>query len=183
LKIVLGRDAIDDAIAMADRTYERWKNRSGHYPNLYNSHLKGKLGEVATEALLSLLGAQHISRFRNAKEQGLCDVETIGPKCNRRIEVKTWSLEHWPDQGRCVKVEQVAKLKSSVDALLWWVVDLPNVKQASDLAGVESLTLQLMGWSTVADVESTIPRETGWRKILNYQVDEANLRTIETLLS
>ena len=49
MNVSLNRENIEDAIALAEITYARWKNRAGHYPNLYNSHVKGKLGEIAIE--------------------------------------------------------------------------------------------------------------------------------------
>jgi hypothetical protein len=182
MEVILNRDEIDDAIALANITFARWKNQRGFYPNEYNSHIKGKLGEIAVEKALKSEDVAHTSHFRNAKSQGLCDIELANAQY-ARLDVKIWSLEHWPDQGRCVTPGQLPKLQSLADAVVWCIVDLPKINTASDLDSLIELLIDIRGWSTVDEVAATTPGPTGWRKIINHQVDETALRSPTTLFA
>jgi hypothetical protein len=183
VKACLTRKEIDEAIDYANETYERWKSFRGHYPNKYNSHVKGKMGEIAVEKILVERQINFVSHFRRSKAQGLCDIELDSTQPSPRLDVKIWSLDHWLEQGRCVTPGQLPKLQKLADALVWTIVDLPDIKKSSDLDHLTEMGVEVAVWSTVSDVASTSIRPTGWRNIPNHQVEIDSMRSPELLFS
>jgi hypothetical protein len=50
MKIALDRIQIDNAIRLGQETLARYIRVYGHYNNDFNSHTKGRFGEIAAEA-------------------------------------------------------------------------------------------------------------------------------------
>ena len=125
-----------------------------------------------------------LPHFRFSDREELCDLEITAPfSC--RIEVKTWSMEHWPLLGRCVAVEQFPALEKKADRVLWCLVERLEAQTPENLLSLPHLCIELAGWSTLADIKTAPIRKTGtgaMRKVNNYQLDLDKLRNIETFL-
>jgi hypothetical protein len=169
-EIALGADEVRETLCLAQDTYERNKqNPKAGYPNGLETHQTGKLGEVAAESWLLAEGLKPEPLFRDLGFEGDCDLRVA----SWRIEVKTWSIEHWEALGRCVTPRQAGWYARTDALILWTTVDQSNLQTNA----------RIQGWNTPADVQCNEPSETGWRKILNRQVPLANVRTPDTLLS
>ena len=171
MEILLSPEQVGDAEALGEETFEQWKRAPGRYRNTPNSHRKGKLGELAVE--LWLQGADRLldSPFRELDREREADVLAVGPL---RLEVKTWTAAFWPRDGRCVTPGQMRPMRARADAVVWCSVQ-------EDDGGVR---VTVHGWSTLDDIAATALRETGpgYRKIVNHQVEESELRPLEELL-
>lgn len=89
--ITLTPDEVDDAVALAEDTYERWKNAPGYYRNTLSSHRKGKLGEVATDAWAFSNGLRVEAWYRDPAQERSADL-----RLNlQRYDVKTWDVTTW----------------------------------------------------------------------------------------
>ena len=73
------------AQVLAEISFARYKNNQGHYRNLFNSHLVGRLGEFAAFTLLHELGTNPIINAGTKDGDKLADIHTDFA----RVEVKT----------------------------------------------------------------------------------------------
>ena len=158
---------------MAAETYKKFQKVAGHYNNTLDSHLKGKLGEIAVEKyLLSTRGADVIdSAFRDISRDLECDIYSK----NVRIEVKTWTRKFWRELGRCISVEQLPKLSKKADVVIWCVVE-PEKHDEREVS--------LVGWNWVNEIEQAPRRYTGphgGRQVDNHQLDESQIRPFTSL--
>lgn len=171
------------AIETARSSFARWENQQGYYNNRFNSHFKGKLGEVATEKFLASNNLKFDSHFRFSDRENLADIvlKIKGYKKIIRIEVKTWSVNYWKELGRCIAVEQFSDLIKKSDIIIWCLTDIHDTP--SDLA---STIITLRGWSTINDIQNAPVKLTGlenMRKVKNYQVPETDLRDMTSFLT
>jgi hypothetical protein len=157
---------------LAHQTLEVFADFRGHYNNNLNSHLRGKLGEIAASAFLMHLGITVTNLWEDLNS--LSDTDIIAP--NRfRADVKTWDIRYWPAFGRCVSVDQFPKLRRKSDVVIWCIAE-------SVLRPGMSVTVH--GWSSMNDVENAPRRLTGpssGRQVHNFQLDEAEIREVESL--
>jgi hypothetical protein len=165
----------------ARASFERWESQQGYYNNRLNSHLKGKLGELAVEKFLLDQKLKLDSHFRFADRENLADIVVKVKGYNKivRLEVKTWSHNYWQDLGRCIAVDQYPALKKKADMIVWCLVDVQNVLDAP-------VNVLLAGWSKIEDVLKAPIKLTGkdnMRKVNNYQLAESDLREMNSFLS
>ena len=158
------------AQVLAEISFAKYKNNPGHYRNLLNSHLVGRLGEFAAFTYLHDMGTEPIINAGTPGGDRLADIHTNIGRC----EVKTWSAKHWDEYGRCVSVSQLASIKKKADFILWCVAD-----------DVDSDTPKVLfkGWSCVSDVDKNPPRLMGiaFRPVNNHQLLESELEPLATL--
>ena len=174
MDIVITNDEYNLAIEIADETLRRFSSNRGHYNNTANSHIRGKVGEIAVSNFIGQLGFQLDPVFKDLGKMADADIIIPG-KC--RVEVKTWSAEFWPTMGRCIAVDQLEKLKKKADLLVWCI-------SASKLEPL--MNVELVGWNLISDIPSAPRRLTGpanGRQVDNYQLDPEMIRPIETLQS
>jgi hypothetical protein len=181
MKVTLNRTQIELAISLGEQTLARYIAAYGEYNNTFNSHTKGRFGEIALETVFLAKGRTVISHFMNPASDPLCDME-VSPGNLRRLEVKTWSEAHWDNLGRCMSINQTKKLAQKADAVIWCTVPLPNLNGRSDLDGYQAIEVTLVGYSLPSDVTSAPVSFTGepnMRKIKNHQVDQSLIRPID----
>ena len=158
------------AQVLAEISYARYKNNQGHYRNLFNSHLVGRLGEFAAFTLLHELGTNPVINAGTKDGDKLADIHTDFA----RVEVKTWSAKFWDEYGRCVSVSQLASIRKKADIILWCTAD-----------DVDTDTPKVIfkGWSSVTDVDKNPPELMGVfnRQVLNHQLLESELEPLATL--
>jgi hypothetical protein len=162
------------AVTIANDTLELFSSRRGHYNNTVNSHLRGKLGEIAVARFFGESGFMVNPVFRDLNQMAEADIVIPG-KC--RIEVKTWSKNFWPSMGRCIAVDQLAKLQQKADLLVWCVSD-------DELA--PNMQITIAGWNLISDIPAAPRRLTGsanGRKVDNYQLEPTALREISDITS
>jgi hypothetical protein len=184
MKVTLNRPQIDLCIALGEQTLARYVSAYGHYNNTFNSHTKGRFGEVALEAFFLEKGCKVIPHFKNPASDRKCDLE-VSPATFRRLEIKTWSESGWDSLGRCFSPKQSRKLREEIDAVVWCTVPLPNLNGPSDLDGYETLDVTLVGYSLPEDIVSAPISPTGedyMRKVRNHQVDAHLIRAIEDII-
>ena len=158
------------ALLLAEKTYERNRNRFGHYRNTANGHLIGRLGEFASFIWLKENGFEPQAYFADSMQNQRCDIfSKIG-----RIEVKSWNEKHWDEYGRCVSVSQYASIKKKADIIFWCSVD----EFESDTPKVT-----FRGWCKVNIYEGMSPILTGkeGRQINNYQIRQEELSSLDAL--
>ena len=158
------------ALLLAEKTFERNRNRFGHYRNTANGHLIGRLGEFASFIWLKENGFEPEAAFTDSMQNQQCDIASkVG-----RIEVKSWNEKHWDDWGRCVSVSQYASIKKKADLIFWCSVD----DFESDTPRVT-----FRGWCKVDIFEGMAPILTGkeGRQINNYQLAEDQLSSLDSL--
>jgi hypothetical protein len=163
-------------------SFERWESQQGYYNNRLNSHLKGKLGEIAVEKFLLDRKMKLDSHFRFSNRENLADivVKIKGYKKIARLEVKTWSKNYWQDLGRCIAVDQYPDLKKKADMIIWCVLDEKQILDAP-----VPVKVLLAGWSKMEEVLNAPITLTGlnnMRKINNYQLAESDLRDMGSFL-
>jgi hypothetical protein len=168
------------AAETARASFERWESQQGYYNNRLNSHLKGKLGEIAVEKFLLGQKLKLDSHFRFADREKLADivVKIKGYKKVTRLEVKTWSKIYWHDLGRCIAVDQYPDLKKKADVIVWCIVDDKQILDAS-----MPVKVLLAGWSKIEEVLNAPIQLTGldnMRKINNYQLAETDLHDMSS---
>ena len=174
MDIVITNDEYNIAIEIAEETLRRFSSNRGHYNNTANSHIRGKVGEIAVSNFIGQLGFQLDPVFKDLGKMAEADI--IIP-CKCRIEVKTWSEEFWPTMGRCIAVDQFEKLKKKADLLVWCI-------SASKLEPL--MNVDIVGWNLIEDIPSAPRRLTGpanGRKVDNYQLGSEMIRPIDTLQS
>ncbi len=172
IEIQLSRFEIELATKLAVESLAVFSGRPGFYTNSLNSHFKGKLGEICFSRYLETTGVSHEKLFM---EIANLSSEDIKLSSGLRIDVKTWSNSHWRELGRCVSVYQLDALKKKADAIVWCIApDIIDVNQK----------FYVRGWSKLDDVAQSEIRWTGpqhGRKVKNHQLDEAQIRNLETL--
>jgi len=171
---IITADEFNVARDLAHQTLKIFERRPGYYTNNINSHLRGKLGEIAVSAYLRARGAATDGLWRDLARISEADVVIAG---RFRADVKTWDIRHWPDFGRCISVDQFPTLRTKADGIVWCTSD-------SDLRPGMAVTIQ--GWNTMDDVAQAPERLTGptyGRKVHNHQLDAASLREIRAILN
>ncbi|MFV2044929.1 MAG: hypothetical protein ACC700_17045, partial [Anaerolineales bacterium] len=150
-KILIPSEDIIWAVQAAEESLGRWKTKRGHYNNRFNSHFKGKIGELAVEAFLMNQEMRNTPHFRSPESEVLCDIEiearAMGTRC--RIEVKTWSSIHWDKLGRCVSVYQFGRLRQKADRIVWAIVDELATLDPVQLRESGEIAVSLPGWNTL----------------------------------
>jgi len=167
------KDEIAVATKLAEQTLEMFAGKSGYYNNNLNSHLRGKLGEVAVSAYLRSRDVTTDDLWRDLDRISDADVVIPG---RLRADVKTWDVRYWPEYGRCVSVSQFPKLRTKADAIIWCT---------SDSTIRPGMVVTIEGWSTMEDIEHAPRRHTGppnRRQVHNHQLDPGSLREIATIL-
>lgn len=167
--ITLTPDQVDDAVALAEDTYERWKNAPGYYRNTLSSHRKGKLGEVAADVWASSNGLRVEPWYRDPVQERNADL-----RLNlQRFDVKTWDVTTWETMGRCVRPGQVAALRRKAEGIIWCFVD-----ERQDQVCVA-------GWSTIEEVAALPVVETGpaGRTLANHQMPIDGMHGLDELLA
>lgn len=184
--IQLGSDEITWAVAAAEQSLARWADQRGYYTNRFNAHFKGRLGELAAEQWIRSQQARCVSHFRYQQRERLCDLEAEMADQIIRLEVKTWSAEHWATLGRCVAVDQLPQIGRKADRVVWCVVQPLADVSAASLRARGSVTVRIAGWSAIEDVRGAPIRWTGhagMRLVRNHQLAPSALRSINTLLN
>lgn len=179
-EIELPSDDVHWAAETARESFARWESERGYYNNRFNSHFKGKLGELAVEKFLLAQNLKLDSHFRFADREKLADivVKIRGYRKVLRLEVKTWSREYWQALGRCISVDQFPDLKKKADVVVWCVADANTAMDAP-------AKVLVAGWSTMDEISTAPIRFTGldnMRKVENHQLAEAGLRAMGSLL-
>lgn len=147
---------------VASKRYSRnANNQYAKYENTESSHLVGTLGELGVCILLRQEGIPDVKPNFHANDS-LPDIEANGKK----IEVKTWSDEHWAFFGRCIQEMQYEKVRK-MDYIIW--------------ASVWESTVVIHGYSYPWDFEYITPFEMGPKKVLNRQI--SSVRDIGIMLS
>lgn len=152
---------------LADQTLTRFSNVKGHYNNTLNSHLRGKIGEIAVASMFETLGYGVDLLYADLDKMALADIVISG---KTRVEIKTWSLEYWIDMGRCIAVDQLSKLQKKCDCIMWCV---STEKMAP------GMQVKINGWNYMSDVSTAPRRLTGpsnGRKVENYQIEIDEVR-------
>lgn len=171
--VVISREQYQVAESLATETFAIYKNSKGHYNNTANTHLRGKIGELAVSAWLDSNEIAHEAVFRDKNRMAEADI-LAGQAF---LEVKTWDTAYWADLGRCIAVDQLAKLKNKASRVVWCVTP-SNLKPG--------ITVEIVGWSTIDDIEGAPSRHTsvnGGQSVHNYQVDIVSLRPPEDLMA
>lgn len=162
------------AKSLAEETLGLFEGRSGHYSNSLNSHLRGKLGEIAASAALESLGLELNRMWADISKLSLADLDVSG---RFRADVKTWDRRYWPTMGRCIAVSQLPRLRFKAESVIWCQSD-------SNLA--PGMIVQVVGWNALADVELAPRRLTGpphGRKIDNFQIEVSAIRPLRSILN
>jgi hypothetical protein len=174
-------DDVKWAIAVSQNSVEKWSERKGYYNNRLNSHLKGKLGELAVEKYLLGKKFKLDSHFRFSERENLCDIVIKVRKYTKiyRLEIKTWSANYWQELGRCIAVDQYPILKKKADFIIWCVVNSTAVAEL--LKKPQSVLISLVGWSKINEIPNAPIKDTGtgeMRKVKNYQLAEEDIHPI-----
>jgi hypothetical protein len=173
--IRIGNRDFARATSLAYQTYLRFQARSGYYNNTPNSHLRGKLGEIACQRWCEFNDIVNEALFEDPEQIGEADL-VVRDDADHRIEVKTWDETGWDQWGRCIAVPQLPKLRAKADCVLWCTS--PKVL-------VAGIRVMLVGWNTVDDIAAAPRRWTGpaWgRQVDNYQLDSQTIRPMAALL-
>ena len=96
--------------------------------------------------------------------------------------MKTWSSNYWQDLGRCIAVEQYPDMKKKADVIVWCLVDVKKILDASASAPAPVKVL-LVGWSKIDEILKAPIKFTGldnMRKIENYQLAESDLHEMNS---
>jgi hypothetical protein len=185
VKILLEAADVKWAILSASASIEKWSGQAGYYNNRFDSHFKGKLGELATEKYLLEKGYKLDSHFRFPERENLSDLVIKIRKYTEicRLEVKTWEAKYWPELGRCISIEQYPDLKKKADIVLWCVIDLKDAEIL--LKNPQELSVSLIGWSKIGEITNAPVKDTGiggMRRVKNYQLLEADLHSMSEFI-
>ncbi len=172
---------VEWAIQSANTSIKKWSKQVGYYNNHFDSHFKGKLGELAVEKYLNEKGYDLDSHFRFLERENLSDLVIKLKKYTNicRIEVKTWNVKYWTELGRCIAVNQYPDLKKKADLILWCTVDVDKMEPL--IKSPSTVPVMIMGWSKVEEIGNAPVKDTGtgaMRKVKNYQLDEADLHSM-----
>ena len=162
------------ASELARETIDVFRSYRGHYNNNFESHLRGKIGEIAVARWMKENGMALDNAFEDVSRLREADIQVNGAF---RADVKTWSQHFWDDYGRCVSVQQLPKLLQKADVIIWCIC--PEELQPG-------MTVMLRGWNTMDDVQQSPMRWTGppsRRQVFNHQLDEGDIRSTASLLS
>jgi len=175
IQINLNTEEVNWAIDSAKDSIKKWSEQKGHYNNKLNSHLTGKLGELAVEKYLLENEYDIDSHFRFPDREKLCDIVVKIKRYIKicRLEIKTWSEKYWVELGRCIAIDQYADLKKKADLVLWCVI--PTIGIGSIIKAPTEVTVKLVGWSRIDEIVNAPVKHTGigdMRKIKNYQLAE-----------
>ena len=172
MDLIISTDQFKLAEKLAFETFARFSRTKGHYNNTSNSHLRGKIGEIATSTALQELGFKVENTYTDVDRMSEADLVISG---NVRIDVKTWNIEHWNEMGRCISVDQIGKLEKKADIIIWCIS--PNILASGISVGVA-------GWNKVSEVRQAPRRLTGpknGRKVENFQFEVGAIRDIADL--
>ena len=164
-EITLAPEIKEIASILAERSFARYKNVAGHYRNTPNSHLVGKLGECAAFFWLSEQGCNTTPLFLDSKRDREADMIVD----SHRVEIKTWSEQHWENLGRAVAVTQYPSIQKKADRILF--VSVEGVDSSEPVA-------RLRGWVEVEAFAGMEPKMTGvaGRQIHNLQIEPDQLK-------
>lgn len=160
------------ALDLANKTMEVFSKRPGFYNNSLNSHLRGKVGEIAASAALATAGIETIDLWSDI---GFLTEADIHVPSKFRADVKTWDVRYWHEMGRCVAHGQFPKLRAKADAIIWC---------SSDTHLEIGMKVNVLGWNVVTDVTDAPRRHTGppgGRQVDNYQVELNAVRDLQAL--
>lgn len=157
------------ARSLGEGTFRAFGGNRGYYRNTTNSHLIGKVGEVAVARWFEEHGYAVDRLFEEPGHEQECDLLCGG----RRVEVKTWTAKYWASWGRCVAVGQVPALRKKADFIVWVTADVHE----------STALVVLQGWSSIEDVLASPVRWTGpaGKQVENHQLNESELRAISRL--
>lgn len=169
LEISLNESEVADAITLAEATLARYATRYGYYRNTLNSHLLGRLGEVAVDNWLKAFSNCE-ALYRDSMDDARCDLLANG----KRLEVKTWNPKYWHAWGRCVAVRQFPAIQAKADLIIWCTA-APRTEPPA--------TVTVHGWNYVNDISNINPTWTGptGREVHNFQVPLDSIRQISDL--
>ena len=170
----LSPDEFNLAKELAEQTLRMFSGRPGFYNNNINSHLRGKIGEIAVSAFLAERRQPMNDLWRDISR---IDEPDIVIPDRIRVDVKTWDSRYWAEYGRCISVSQFPKLRLKADVVVWCT---------SDSAIRPEMSVIVEGWSTMNDIDRAPRRHTGpagRRQVYNYQLDATAIRDLETLLA
>ncbi len=170
---VTGRD-YERAVQLATATLAKFANISGHYNNTFNSHLRGKIGEIACAKWLLSRGLDVEPLFEDPDELSAADL-IVKNKRHGRIEVKSWDERWWSKLGRCIAVNQLSNLRAKADLVVWCVC--PTKIEPG-------ISVRLKGFSLISDIANAPRRNTGpvnARQVFNHQLNDDQLRDMDLL--
>lgn len=161
------------ASELAEETVQVFSGRPGFYNNNINSHLRGKVGEIAVSSFLDSAGIKVTNLWSDIGRMAEADI--LVPS-KLRADVKTWDVRYWTEMGRCIAAGQVSRLRNKAEAVIWCTSD-------SRLAPQMNVTV--VGWNTMEDIADAPRRLTGpanGRQVDNFQVEMTAVRNLEALL-
>ncbi|MGY1713084.1 hypothetical protein ACI78R_01365 [Geodermatophilus sp. SYSU D01106] len=167
--IRLTPEQVEEAQEMGAKTFERWQRHRGHYRNLYGSHVRGKIGEIAVEEWAHRQGIAVVeSIFRDPSREREADL-LLG---SALVDVKTWDASGWPEWGRCVAPTQLPALRRKATLLVWCYVEEHRY-----------VDVTVAGWNTLDEIAATALRPTGpaGREVLNHQLPDSEVRPLDSL--
>ena len=170
----IGRKDFEHATSLAEETLALFESRAGHYNNNLNSHLRGKLGEIAATVALESFGLEPNRIWADTSKLSLADLEVPG---RFRADVKTWDRRYWATMGRCIAVNQISRLRHKAEAVIWC---------QSDSNLTPGMVVHVVGWNALEDVALAPRRLTGpprGRKVDNYQLDIGAIRPLMSILN
>ena len=170
-----------DATQMGVESFLRFKGHPGYYENTLNSHIVGKIGELACAQWAENLGIHCDQAFRDLNRKNEADlILNVGDTRIVRVEVKTWSSNWWQTFGRCIAVGQMRQIRAKADIVVW-CTSTPY----SDLVQREMGDVMIAGWNTVAEIAQIVPTWTGppGRQHHNHQVPTEQVRPLEDLVA
>jgi hypothetical protein len=171
-EIFIGTAALQEALRLAQLTYERNRERKDYrYPNKLATHQVGKVGEVGVEAWLRANNLDVEPIFRDLAREKECDLKSG----RYRVEIKSWSPHSWLEGGRCVAPTQLPWKRKSADVILW-----TTASHNKDRG-----TVCIQGWNTPDEVGLFQPRWThlGGNRVFNHQVPLDRVHVPTTLLT
>ena len=172
MDFIISIEQFNLAETLAIETLHRFSNAKGHYNNTSNSHLRGKIGEIAVSTALEKLGFELENTYTDLDRMSEADIIIPG---KLRIDVKTWNIEHWDEMGRCISVDQIGKLEKKADAIVWCT---------SPEMLAPGICVEIVGWNKVSEVRQSPRRMTGpknGRKVDNFLMDISDIRDFSDL--
>lgn len=165
MRIFLTEKELNLARKLAEDTASvKWVGE--HYPNTPESHLVGKMGEIAAAKLYYMAGVDIRPMFKfNRFDTPDIIVNDVG------VEVKCWSLHNFARLGRAVTVGQYPKLKERSFIVIWAAV-------------LDTHSVDLCGWNYISDLSRYTPKpytQPGGKVVENYQVPMPEMRRISQL--
>lgn len=168
----INQEEFDLALDLANMTVEVFSKRPGHYNNNLNSHLRGKVGEIAASAALAAGGVETVDLW--TEMSSIAEADIYVPS-RFRADVKTWDGRYWLEMGRCVAHGQLPKLRAKADGIIWC---------SSDSQLEPGMMVEVVGWNRMTDVADAPRRFTGppgGRQVDNYQIELSAVRDLQSL--